>query len=358
MSVRVLVLWSEPNNPNLGVRVLAEGTAALVRSVHPDAEVEWQSYGSGSAPVNIGVPRTLARELITDKRGFRSYIKGFDYVVDTRAGDSFADIYGLKRLQQMSAMAEFVKLCGVPVVLGPQTIGPFQTPTGTRIGRWSLRRADLVMARDPQSAEAAEMLGRGVDALTTDVVFALPQPESDGDRDVVLNVSGLLWTSDAHGPASQYQATVREVIAGLQARGRGVTLLSHVLHSDFPDSDEHTVLALGEELGLEAIIPTSLEHARGVLRGANLVIGSRMHACLNALSVGTPAVPLAYSRNFAPLLDALGWGHVVSLAAAQPAAELLAVLDAQTDLAEQALAVRTRAEELFDPARHKLRELA
>ena len=43
------------------------------------------------------------------------------------------------------------------------------------------------------------------------------------------------------------------------------------------------------------------------------MIGSRMHACLNALSVGTPAIPLAYSRKFAPLLGDLGWAHVVDL---------------------------------------------
>ena len=52
-----------------------------------------------------------------------------------------------------------------------------------------------------------------------------------------------------------------------------------------------------------------------MLAGASLVVGSRMHACLNALSVGTPAVPLAYSRKFAPLMADLGWEHVIDLRA-------------------------------------------
>ena len=58
-------------------------------------------------------------------------------------------------------------------MFSPQTIGPF----GTRLGRWvgarSLRHARGVLARDPESAECAAQLGRAVDVLTTDVVFAL-----------------------------------------------------------------------------------------------------------------------------------------------------------------------------------------
>ena len=38
-----------------------------------------------------------------------------------------------------------------------------------------------------------------------------------------------------------------------------------------------------------------------------------MHACLNALSLGVPAVPMAYSRKFAPLLEDLGWRHTVEV---------------------------------------------
>ena len=46
------------------------------------------------------------------------WLKGFDLVVDTRAGDSFADIYGLMRHLTMSLMHEAVRRAGVPVVLG------------------------------------------------------------------------------------------------------------------------------------------------------------------------------------------------------------------------------------------------
>lgn len=348
---RVLLLWTTPSSTNLGVRALGEGSAALVHRVAPDAEIVSQSYGQGGAPVNIGVGRTLAREFLLNSRGLRSWIKEFDLVLDTRAGDSFADIYGLHRLRQICQMAEFVKACGVPLVLGPQTIGPFNTRRGKLMGTASLRRASLVMARDSASARAATQLGRSPDVLTTDVVFAMEQADAEGERDILLNVSGLLWGSDDHGPAQHYQAAVRNLIRGLHERGRRVSLLSHVLDSSLRDNDEPTARLLQDEFGLEHVVPTDLTHLRSIVKGAALVIGSRMHACLNALSVGTPSIPLAYSRKFKPLLADLGWSHVVDLHESRGAAEdALSIVDADFDLKSEVTDVRRRADRLLDAA--------
>lgn len=354
---RVLLLWASPTTTNLGVRALSEGTAALVKRVAPNATVLSQNYGDGEAPVNICMGRSLVREFALNSKGLRSWVKSFDLVVDTRAGDSFADIYGRLRLRQMSTMAEFVKTCRVPLVLGPQTIGPFNSRIGTSMGQWSLRRADNVMARDSVSAATSARLGREVDVLTTDVVFALEQPEPRGSADVLLNVSGLLWNSDAHGPADAYRRSIRTLILGLRNRGRNVTLLSHVLDSHLADNDEPTARMLQTEFGLEHIVPASLDDMRAVAKGAKMLIGSRMHACLNALSVGTPSIPLAYSRKFAPLLGDLGWEHVVDLSTAQrPAEQVLAIIDGEADLGSQVAALQSRAESLLSNAEAALRE--
>jgi len=347
---RVLVSWAEQTTANLGVRVLAEGAAALVRRVDPLAEIVTQSYGHGPAPVNIGIPRALLREAVLNSRGGRDWIRSFDLVVDMRAGDSFADIYGRLRIRAQSAFAEFARDCGVPVVMGPQTIGPFRTREGRLIARRSLRRAVLVMARDHVSAEAAARLGRPVDVLTTDVAFALPVPEPDGRRDVVVNVSGLLWDGDDHGPRQTYRATVRDLLTGLQRAGREVTLLAHVLDSDPADRDGPVVTSLAAEFGLEHVIPTGLTHVRSVLRGSSLVFGSRMHACLNSLSVGTPAIPLAYSRKFAPLLSDIGWEHVVNLTEPDAAGRALELASLGPRLDSDVKQVRVRADVLLEAA--------
>src|SRR5699024_10969139 len=85
--------------------------------------------------------------------------------------------------------------------------------------------------------------------------------------------------------------------------------------NDVPAARE---LAAQVDGDLEVVVPTDLDSVRETIAGARLLIGSRMHACLNALSVGTPAIPLAYSRKFAPLLDSVGWTTGFDLRTAGP----------------------------------------
>lgn len=327
--MRALVLWADHRSANLGVRALAEGTAALIRRTWPDAEIVLQNFGKGPAPLPMQTSRGLVRERLTGAAGLVRWLGDFDLVVDTRSGDSFADIYGQRRLRTMTTMAELVSQSGTPLVLGPQTIGPFGTHRGRLMARWTLHRATAVLARDSASAEQSAALGRPVDATTTDVVFAIDQPRPDRERDVVLNVSGLLWQPSPHVDAAGYRSTVLALHAALVAAGREVTLLAHVLDNSTPDADPGAVREVAELVGgSDVVIPTSLGEVRSVVAGAQVVIGSRMHACLNALSVGTPAIPLAYSRKFAPLLDGIAWPHTVDLrSSTDPVAEVLAALE-------------------------------
>jgi polysaccharide pyruvyl transferase WcaK-like protein len=360
---RVAVLWAEPHSTNLGVQVLSRGTEALLRRVWPTADIVFQGYGPGDAPIRVGHHRTVLRNHLSSHSPLATWMRGFDLVVDMRGGDSFADIYGLRRLVTMTALGELATRAGVPVVLGPQTIGPFDGVRGRLLARLSLRHARSVMARDPVSAEVAAGLGRRADVLTTDVVFALPQPVPDGRRDVVVNVSGLLWQPNPHVDASAYRRTVQDLCLRLAAEGRRPTLLAHVLDTpqadNAADNDVPAVHAAAEATGLrpEVVVPESLDHVRAVLASAEVVVASRMHACLNALSVGRPAVALAYSRKFAPLMTALDWPFTVDLRTAPaPVDEVLAAVS-RPDLAARAEQVRHHANRLLGGAEEQLRQL-
>lgn len=351
--MRVLVLWADDRSPNLGVRVLAAGTEALARRAWPQAEFVFYNYGARTGPVRLGSLVDVSKEAVLRRHGLAEWFAEFDVVLDTRAGDSFADIYGWQRLAAMSAATELAQRAGAPVVLTPQTIGPFGSRLATTLARRSLRTATLVMARDTHSAEAATRLGRPVDLVTTDVVFALDVAEPDRTRDVVLNVSGLLWHANPHVDAATYRRTVGEVYDVLTAAGRDVSLLAHVLPSDNPDDDVPAVeeFVRSHAPDAEVLQPTSLTDVRQMLAGASLVVGSRMHACLNALSVGTPAVPLAYSRKFAPLMADLGWEHIIDLRTeAGRVSALLTSIAGRDDLHATAAAVTQRAWASLEPA--------
>lgn len=313
--MKALVLWSDNISENLGVRALGQGTARLITKVFPDAGVSFRNYGRGDGPPGIAHTKQMSRQVATGRGALIDWLRTFDLVVDSRAGDSFADIYGLPRLITMTLTAELVRKAGVPLVLGPQTIGPFTSRRGRWLAGRSLRQARVVMARDPDSAAASATLGRPADVLTTDVVFELDQQPPSGRRDVVLNPSGLLWNSNGHVDSASYRAIVTDLCRALIGAGRAVTLMAHVLDSPRVDNDVPVLNELADRTdgGVEIVVPASLEQARAVLASAEVVIGSRMHACLNALSVGRPAIPLAYSRKFAPLLGDLGWPYTVEL---------------------------------------------
>lgn len=313
--MRILVAWADDSSPNLGVRALGRGSVDLLRQVWPGATFTFMNYRQRPPQIPWGRNRSLLRERVTGQLGMMRWLADFDLVWDTRSGDSFADIYGLPRHTTMSLLHEFAAQAGTPVVLAPQTIGPFGTTRARLLARRSLQRSRLAFARDPISAATAIGLGYPVDAVASDLVFGLEQPERGDERDVVLNVSGLLWQSDAHVGASGYRSTVRTIIEGLLADGRSVTLLPHVLNADGTDDDVPVAreLSAAYDDRLELRIPTDLDDARSIIAAARLVIGARMHACLNALSTGTPAVAMAYSRKFAPLMASIGWEHVVQL---------------------------------------------
>lgn len=338
--MRVLVLWADERSPNLGVRALARGSRDLLRTVFHDAEFVYADFTSRPPQVPWGQVRSLVRERVTGRLGMQRWLEGFDLVWDTRSGDSFSDLYGAHRHSVMSAVHEFAVQAGRPVVMAPQTIGPFSSMRGRVLARRTLRRSALVFARDPVSAEAAATLGRPVDATTSDLAFAIAPPERIGPpRDVILNVSGLLWRDNPHVDARAYREAVRAIVRMLLSRSRSVAVLPHVLDSHDRDNDAPAVEDIAAEFGpdLELLVPDGLDEAREIIAGSRVLIGARMHACLNALSTGVPAIAMSYSRKFAPLLDAIDWRFSVPAgdAGTETAARVLEML-ADPSLAEAA----------------------
>ena len=360
--MRVLVLWADEHSPNLGVRVLARGSRDLISRVWPDAEVEYADFTSRPPQVPWGRVRSLVKERVVGRLGMKRWLEGFDLVWDTRSGDSFSDIYGSHRHSVMSTVHEFAAQARRPVVMAPQTIGPFTSVSGRMLGRRSLHRSALVFARDPVSAAAAASLRRPVDAVTSDLAFAIAPPEQvDRSRDVILNVSGLLWQDNPHVDARAYREAVTAIVRMLLADSRSVALLPHVLDSHDRDNDAPAVDALTAEFGsdLEALTPQDLDDARGIIAGSNVLIGARMHACLNALSTGVPAIAMAYSRKFAPLFDAIGWPYSVPATASgtETAARVLEML-AVPSLGESALRTQARGRSSMSPIRPALESLS
>ncbi|MFJ5961871.1 polysaccharide pyruvyl transferase family protein [Pseudarthrobacter oxydans] len=341
---RVLVLWADEKSPNLGVRVLGAGAASIARAIWGHGTtVNLQDFAGTQTGVGMGI-KAIVKEYLGRKRAIRDFLKSHDYVFDTGAGDSFTDIYGMKRLITIFIIQRWCLAQGIPVILLPQTIGPFNTRVGRILARSQLSKLSLVMARDPKSAAISADLGRKPEVISSDMVFALPTEASCGSYDILLNVSGLLWNSNKHVDSERYRQSVSGFIDLMRSRGRSVTLLAHVVDGAPNDNDSAAIKELIRESypSVDYVSPASLQQARKVIAAANLVVGARMHACLNALSLGVPTIPWAYSRKFEPLLAQLGWTHLVDLKSSEDVAlATLEILErtSKEDLRRQAIAV-------------------
>lgn len=314
---RVLVLWADRSSPNLGVQVLGQGATAIARSVWgQDAHVALQDFAGSATGVPMGI-KAIIKEFILGRRQIREFIASHDFALDTGAGDSFTDIYGYKRMLTIFIIQRWCLRAGLPLIMLPQTIGPFDTPIGKFLAKKQLKRISYVMSRDPKSSDISRRLGRIPDLTSSDLVFALPETLAAKKYDVLLNISGLLWNDNRHVDSIRYREAVFSLITGLTERGRQVTLLAHVVNGAANDDDLTAIreVAAASQLPVEQAIPSSLEEVRTMIGGAQLIIGARMHACLNALSLGIPTIPWAYSRKFEPLLSHLGWDHFVDLRA-------------------------------------------
>lgn len=360
--MRALVLWATKDHPNLGVAALAVGAESLLRRAFGD-DVDVRFHGMGGAdnpmndgPVNISHAVPLLKQRILKPEAMKEWLRSFDLVLDMRGGDSFTDIYTVKQLMKMTQIGLYARQWGVPLVMGPQTIGPFDTRRGRVLARATLKSATAVMVRDPESARASGALGRAVDVIATDVAFAIPVPERASQHDVLLNASGLLWNPNPHVDHQEYRESLRALISELQERGRTVSLLAHVASgansaSRGADNDLNAVEALAAEFGGDVVVPEGLEDVRRMVASARVVIGARMHACLNALSVGTPAIAMAYSRKFGPLLSPLGWDRTVDLRRGGSISDrVLSSMEDGAALEIEAAAVRDRADSLMELA--------
>jgi polysaccharide pyruvyl transferase WcaK-like protein len=331
--IDVGLLWHSVDSGNLGVGALTVGNIAIVRAAAASVGMEphFRIIGfPGDMPAYVTGPEIEVVELngkamlpggAYTKRG----LAGLDCVLDIGAGDSFTDIYGAKRFAYLWLSKMVAVSRGLPLVLSPQTIGPFNQPLLAKLAAQSLRRADLVVARDPLSFEVARKMAPGSSILqAVDVAFALPYEKRKKANakavEVGVNVSGLLFNrgytgSNEFGMQIDYAAYTRELISALLARpGVEVHLVSHVHTDTVPmDDDRRIVDALKAEFPTVVRAPDfiSPSDAKSYISGLDFLVAGRMHACIAAFSSGVPVVPVAYSRKFSGLFDGvLGYRHM------------------------------------------------
>ncbi|MCK0067843.1 polysaccharide pyruvyl transferase family protein [Kordiimonas laminariae] len=247
-----------------------------------------------------------------------STIKNADAVLDVSGGDSFTDMYGPARFEQITVPKLMAIDAGVPLILLPQTYGPYQFTKTRRIARKILNAAHLAYARDEDSYKNLQtLLGDDFDPqqhrLGVDLAFGLPCVGGDNTPDdlpVGINVSGLLW-HDAAAAAEQFslkadykQSLIQFALKILEDTNKDILLVPHVRPSGGSECDlvasRAFKLAIPSEYRNRIQIEknaNSPELLKGTISNTCWFTGARMHATIAALSTGVPVCNMAYSMK-------------------------------------------------------------
>lgn len=301
-----------------------------------DLPAELRPYEIEFMNVPTSYLRLILKGVLKDRmrgvREFYSAIRRCDLFVDTCGGDSFSDIYGPYTLKYIGRNHRLLWLLGKPVVLLPQTIGPFQTKKGERMATTILKKTRFIFARDKMSLSLAEKLvskNECVVSQTIDMAFFLNYQitrshEGRNQQCIGLSPSALLWHGGYTGKnqfnlKTDYQCVTKQLISFLLDSGFQVVLLAHVLYgtASKPREDDYWLCKRLQQMYPSCEIApyfyTPVE-AKSYISSLDGLLSSRMHCCIAAYSSCVPVFPLGYSRKFSGLFtDTLGYEYGADL---------------------------------------------
>lgn len=256
------------------------------------------------------------------------HIRNSAVVLDITGGDSFTDMYGNRRFRGSALRKQIVLQQRVPLILLPQTYGPFKSLAAQRTARSIINKASLVWTRDQQSLDYVEQLfgNRGLPAHCkrgVDVAFLLtatkPPPDrytdelarvidSESETKIGINVSGLLIDRSNAAQSFALTANYREVLVSFIERlcdetAARIILVPHVVSQPSGStSDVRACQQIWNDLKPRTasrviVLPPRFDQneTKWIISKMDWFCGARMHSTVAALSSMVPASVLAYS---------------------------------------------------------------
>jgi len=364
--------WSSGNR---GVQALAESVAGLLAQSDSNTQLFFIGSSRSTDPVRVRLPRgevqiptipwrlspwkgirsnllyififallyrmarnSYVRDQLARACPFIRKVRRLANVGDIRGGDSFSDIYGARRFLIGSMAVISVIWINGAVVMLPQTYGPFRSRLCRLVARYILANSSRIVARDVHSRMYCQKLvsfKKDIE-ISPDVAFSLVplKPKQDlsglfsrecGGILVGLNINGLLYNGgytrlNQFGLQLEYREYIKDLVDQLlKIPSVRIILVPHtyaqksdvesdneanrVLHDSIDACLRERVRVIDMELDCH-----ELKHCVGNL---DFFIGSRMHACIAAISQAIPCAGVAYSMKFQGVFETVSCGASV-----------------------------------------------
>ena len=250
---------------------------------------------------------------------FGKTIKKTKLAVADFGGDGFSDIYGQKILDNRYDQYTVISKAGIPFIILPQTIGPFQKKNNLNYAISVIKYAREVYVRDDKFTEQLKKLKVNFTRTPDLSSFMSPEPfDIEIKKEAIgLNVSGLAYFNNfpnLEGQFDTYPSLIDSIIRYFQNKGCYIYLIPHSYNYSNPVSvndDMEACRLVYKRLSNKKNIffvnhNLSAPQVKYVISKMNFFIGTRMHANFAAIYTGVPLFGLAYSYKFSGAFYANG----------------------------------------------------
>lgn len=358
-----------PDTGNLGVSALCYATLISIVKQQPDAEITVFDCGRGRCRQSIQFNETevsfYRQGAVNTRRFYRpeslwvmkflgmfgglgnpgiQTICASNAILDISGGDSFTDLYGARRFDSVTLPKLIAIQQKKPLILLPQTYGPFATQKCRQIASGIVKKARCAWARDARSFQVLrELLGSSFDPgrhkCGVDVAFGLPAVKpanlppvledffADKDNEKIgINISGLIYNDPLSarkrfGFKADYNKTVLELTRRfLKQTSCRIALIPHVVtpvghyESDI-EACRDVLMNFGNDAEERVFIVPAYDNPceiKWVVSKLNWFCGTRMHAAIAALSSGVPVSAISYSPKTLGVFETCGQGKHVA----------------------------------------------
>lgn len=239
------------------------------------------------------------------------FVRNISLVAALNGGDGFSDIYGEKLYRSRLQFMNIAMRAKVPLIIMPQTIGPFVNQKIKDEAKAIMQYASEVYVRDKEYTSELEKMGINYQ-LTNDLsAFMKPEtwdieikPDSIG-----INISGLAYSNkflDLAGQFAAYPELITRLVKHFQQKGKTVYLIPHAYGYNNPEANNDDFVSTREFyesldnktnvvfVDKDLISP----RVKYVISRMSFFIGTRMHANFAAIFTKVPLFGLAYSFKF------------------------------------------------------------
>ncbi len=299
------------------------------------------------ASASRSLARAMARILLPRTHRITRYI---DTVVI--AGGGY--MYSSKRRINLSLYQSLVSirlghaLTGSTLMM-PQSIGPVTRAFDSRLIRWSLRHTRVIV-REALSLAASTVPLQVAAQEVDDVAFFYSTPKRAHGVGEYCRIVAMDWrwsTSVTQEAFEEYVSRVAAIATQIHDRGLRIVIGGH---SSIPEHEQDDIV-VAKLISARLQFPhevdeiTDVAHLYEEYGRSRVVIGTRLHACIMAISVGTPAISLQYQEKSRGVLRRLGLDRYVHRVDALDVAEVVGQVEEliATDARWTDIAERTRA---------------